>query len=251
MCHQTLTFVICTLGVILSARVFKNELEYFGKVIVDWQLVFVPSLCVGVIQIVMIGFTLNLYCYHRWLKRHGITTLEHIFKFNSSKNLNKVVPKLKHQVMPEASRSQRETERVKIKSKQAEMSSARGFSSKGEIEERHQMEEHIRSQKSAVSEGFSLGKPKSNLKMAQEYIRNSKIKYGTKNGSLKEVPINSKKDIDLEFFKKQRNDPALDTIPKSIAKSPLDPPLLGKNDNPKDTNIRKMSKRRLAPLPMP
>ena len=249
MCHQILTLLSCAGGILISSGAFKTELEYFGNRTLAWQLIFVPSLCVGVIQVVMIGFTLNLYCYHRWLKKHGITTLEHIFKFNSSKNLSKITPKPRPQIAPEVSKSQRETERVKIRTKQAEMSSSRELSSKNEVVENHLKEGEFRSQQSAISEGFSLGKPKSNLKMAQEYIKNSKLKLGPKNGSLKDFPTNSKREVEPEVFKKQSIDQEHDTVPKSMAKSPLDPPVDGKPDHQKENiSIRKMAKRKLAPL---
>lgn len=122
---EVFTFAYCLVGTVISASLPGVTTGYFGRYRIAWPIVLVPTIIIGVVQIIAFGFTLNLYCYHRWLRKNGITTLEHIFKYNSSKTLNKVGP-----AGNSKGTTQKDTERGQLKSGSRPHSSSRNSSSK-------------------------------------------------------------------------------------------------------------------------
>lgn len=191
---EFVTASLCLVGVLISARIGGATFKYFQHMEVAWQVVFVPSICIAVAQIIMLGFTLNLYCYHRWLRKNDLTTLEHIFKHNSSKNINQVIPKVS---VKSESGTEKETERLQLKATGGLQSSSRAISSKVDSSS-NLHRDNADSAKGSISESVSIGKPKSTFHQAQDYMNQQcRNTLNQKMGSLKNVQSRSK------FLKKE------------------------------------------------
>lgn len=162
--------------------------KYFDKYEIAWIMVLVPSLCVGIMQIIMLGFTLNLYCYHRWLRKNDLTTLEHIFKHKNSKKPNQVMPK----DAPKSEQgTEKETERLQLRTGRPQ-SGSKMLSSKDEGSAASQ-KDNDNTGKNSISESVSIGRPKSTLHQAQEYFnQQSRLTVQFKAGSMKNMPSRSK-----------------------------------------------------------
>lgn len=191
---EVATACLCLVGILISARIGGVTFKYFQHMEVAWQVIFVPSICIGVAQIIMLGFTLNLYCYHRWLRKNDLTTLEHIFKHNSSKKINQVTPK---ESFKSESGTEKETERLQLKATGGQQSSSRAISSKADSSSNLHGDK-ADSAKGSIPESVYIGKPKSTFHQAQDYLnQQSRNNFNQKMGSMKNVQSRSK------FLKKE------------------------------------------------
>lgn len=243
---------VCFVGTIISAEPNSIECLYFGSKLSNTTPVFVCCVFVGVVHLAILGLTMNLYCYHLWLRKHNLTTLEHILKFKGSKNLNQIKP------LPStvSEQTQRNQERVVIRQELKLKSKSNSVSSKDE-DLLISSEQRLRSGNgSTVTEGFSLGRPKTKHEKAEEYFRKPEKRISSKLVSESSNSLSGKESSERNIIDQNTADKNGTTesnnqeTPKLLAK-----PLASK-ENELDSNhksaqttlAKKVQKKKLTPI---
>ena len=259
MCFCLATIAICFASTLVSAQVGDLEFSYFGKKVDATMTIFVPSVFFGLLHFIVFGFALNLYCYHVWLRKNNLSTLDHILKYKGSKKLGQVKP-LPPPIAED--KTQRDLERTSHR-QPLKLKSNSNHNSVNSREEDLILssDKRIESQKSLSSEGFLLGRPKSKFEKAEEYFRYSEKRIASKNISelsksdtgKGSTDQRSDRHIDSQYPKSQFS-PQLPPLPPplSIRAKPL--PKLDEGPNhsaghvEQKTDAKKIPKRKLLPM---
>lgn len=164
-----ITICICVAAAIVVAQTPGNACYYYGMPVDNKLIFFVPSVTLAFVYLIIMGFTANLHCYHTWLRKNNITTLEHILKYKSATKINKILP------FPSATKDEtpnKEIQRIPLR-KPLSLKSNQEESSLKSSEMILSSENRTYNQKSFNQEGFTLGRPKSKFEKAEEYFRQS------------------------------------------------------------------------------
>lgn len=255
MCFSISTVSICLVGALISARAVSMECLYFGSELPSPLTVFVPCVFFGLLHIIVAGFAANLYCYHVWLRKHDLTTLEHILKYKGARKISQVQP-LASAPSEQTNRSDRAVFRPPLKLR----SDSNSAQSK-EDELILSSDKRLQSQKSmsSGSEGFLLGRPKTKLEKAEEYFRKSEKKLSSKQASESSQSMTGKESSNMSSTKEQKLDKntnptsIINHTPSKFLAKPiveLKAPESSSNraDQEKNTGAKKVSKRKLPPL---
>lgn len=253
MAFSLATIAVCFVGALISAQPSAADLLYFGAKLDTPLAIFVPCLFFGVLHLVVVGFALNLFCYHLWLRRHGLTTLEHILKYKGSKKLGQIRPLPPSPSEPTGRLQERVVVRQPLKLKSTASVSDRPD------EELVLSDHRLKSQKSSTAtDGLVLGRPKTKLEKAEEFFRLPERKLPSKLSSESASSLTGKESTERQLFPEQSTlrFPLSAGQPLTEKSKALAKPVAGKDGAlPADPQqgeqsavVKKVQKRRLAPL---
>lgn len=257
LCFCAASISICAVAAIISRGAAQVDCFYFGKRLDSNLVVFVPCVFLAVLHLLIMGFGSNLLCYHMWLRRNNLTTLEHVLKYKGSRKLGQIKPLTSNQSEQTLRGPERVISREPLKLRSS-MSSVRSKDDKSGLPSEKLL---LQKQKSGCSsDAFLLGRPKTKFEKAEEYFKKSDKKTPSKLVSESSNSLSVKESEDrlpigdnVEVNSNSLGSRQTNVVPRMLAKPVALKDAINmdaQTANDKITVVKKVAKRKLPPINM-